>query len=268
MAEFLERFGEQLRVAQVAATTAPAVRTLPWWRRRGPLAGVLALLVAAPALAITQPWSPTLGRPGIDPPVTTDGSPVLAQAREVLAVLRRPQTAEEREQAAPLLRGIVGGQVQGVQTDAIRALRDGWALVPARRVRNGPSSTAPDQLCVTDGTTIGCGAARTVRTLGVGGVGASSTATTFNGLVPDGVARVRFTAAGGRETGGSDPPVSREAAVASNFYVLVVPQVAPPRTIDAPEGWEGPSRIPAPPTPVRGTITWLDAEGRVVGPRG
>jgi hypothetical protein len=217
-----------------------------------------ALAVAAPALAITQPWNPMLSRPGIDNPVKTDASPVTAAAREALAVLRRPQTPEDRAKTAPLLTAVgAGNQVEGVQTAFIRLLTDGVALVPAKSVRSGPFATSDDQLCLTDGGSVTCGPASSVRTTGITGVEASRTTTSYKGLVPDGVARVRFTA----NTG-----TAAEVAVTSNFYSLSVPEVAPPRMIDAPEGFNGPSRIPGPPTPVGGTIEWLDANGRVVGP--
>jgi hypothetical protein len=225
--------------------------------RRGLVVSLAALAVAAPALAITQPWNPVLSRPG-DNPVKTDPSPVSASAREALAVLRRPQTPEDRAKTAPLLRTVgSGNQVDGVQTAAIRLLADGVALVPAKTVGNGPSTTSDDQLCLTDGSMMTCGPASSVHKTGITGIEASTTRTRYRGLVPDGVARVRFTP----NTG-----TAAEVAVTSNFYSVSVPQVVPPRMIDAPEGFDGPARIPGPPMPVGGTIEWLDANGRVVGP--
>jgi hypothetical protein len=227
--------------------------------RRGVVVGLAALAVAAPALAITQPWNPELSRPGIDDSVKTDSSPVSASAREALEVLRRPQTPEDRAKTAPLLTTVgAGNQVDGVQTASIRLLADGMALVPAKTVGTGPSTTSKDQLCLTDGKSITCGSANSVGTSGITGIAASRTRTRYTGLVPDGVARVRFTP----RTGGV-----AEVAVSSNFYSLSVPQTAPPRMIDAPEGFDGPSRIPGPPMPVAGTIEWLDENGHVVGPK-
>lgn len=37
--------------------------------------------------------------------------------------------------------------------------------------------------------------------------------------------------------------------------------------IKAPEGYNGPSEIPAPPLPPAGELQWLNAEGDVTGPR-
>jgi hypothetical protein len=233
-------------------------KRLSWGRRRGVALSLALLAVAAPALAITQPWSPMLSRPGIDDPVRTDPSPVIASAREVLAVLRRPQTAEDRLKTAPLLKAVgAGNQVAGVQTGSIRLLADGVALVPAKTVRTGPSTTSNDQLCFTDGKTITCGPASSLRTTGIGGVAASTARTRYAGLVPDGVVRVRFT---------PDTGAPAEVAVTSNYYSVSVPKIAPPTMIDAPEGFKGPARIPGPPMPVGGTIEWLDAGGHVVGP--
>jgi hypothetical protein len=241
-----------------AAARERRAKRRSWGPRRGVVVTLAALAVAAPALAITQPWNPVLSRPGIDDPVNTDPSPVSVSAREALAVLRRPQTAEDRAKAAPLLRTVgAGNQVEGVQTGSIRLLADGVALVPAKAVRNGPSTTSKDQLCLTDGKSITCGSASSVGASGITGIAASRTTTRYTGLVPDGVARVRFTPRTG---------TAAEVAVTSNFYSLSVPQTAPPGMIDAPEGFDGPSRIPGPPMPVPGTIEWLDADGHVVGP--
>jgi hypothetical protein len=254
----LEDLAIQLRAA---AARERRPKRLSWGPRRGVVVSLAVLAVAAPALAVTQPWSPMLSRPGTDNPVKTDASPVTASAREALAVLRRPQTPEDRAKTAPLLKAVgAGNQVDGVQTASIRLLTDGVALVPAKTVRTGPFATSDDELCLTNGTSVTCGPASSVRTTGITSVEASRTTTSYTGLVPDGVARVRFTA----NTG-----TAAEAAVTSNFYSLSVPEVAPPRMIDAPDapdGSNGPSRIPGPPTPVGGTIEWLDANGRIVGP--
>lgn len=258
MSDFLERFGEQLRAAQAPQTSrrnvAPYGHLL---RRRGLMALVAVVVVAAPALAITEPWNPTIGRPNIDGPVTSDRSPVAAAATDVLAVLRRPQTAADRDGAAPLLKGIVGSQIDRVQTASIRLLADGWALVPATAVQAAPGRSVGEQICFTNGRSTTCGSARGLSSTGIAGSEATATATTFTGLVPDGVARVRFV---GRD--GS----TKEVAVASNFYELVVDEIAPPRMIDAPKGYDGPARIPGPPLPVAGVTEWLDANGTVVGP--
>jgi hypothetical protein len=55
-----------------------------------------------------------------------------------------------------------------------------------------------------------------------------------------------------------------EVAVQSNFYALSVPEIAPPRRVEAPDGS---STIPGPPMPIEGTLDWLDGDGRVIGPQ-
>ena len=217
------------------------------------------LLVAAPALAVIAPWQPTLQRPGIDNPVTVDSSPVVESARDALAVLRRPQTPADREQTASLLSVVgTGNQVDHVQTDGIRAVAKGWALVPAKSVKTGPAQASPDMLCLTNGQGIGCSPASSVSENGLGIVSASSTRTKLSAIVPDGVAAVRVTPAGGT-------PI--EANVTSNFYSVSIPQTAPPRTIAAPPGYKGGPVIQGPPVPVHTTVEWLDASRKVIGPR-
>jgi hypothetical protein len=259
MSDFFDRYGAQLRAVQATPATGTTRRNmLARAPRRGVLAGIAALVVAAPALAITQPWNPDIGRPGIDRPVSTDGSDVTAAARDRLAVLRRGQVAEDREKATPLLKGVVGDTVEGVQLSGVRALRDTWALVPAKTVHTGPAETKSDQLCFTDGQEITCGGAASLSTAGIGGVTASPTdGTTYTGLVPDGVTQVRFTPASG---------VPTTVDVSSNFYELNIPRLAPERLIDAPAGYKGPAKIPGPPLPVSGSLQWLDPAGAVVGP--
>lgn len=84
------------------------------------------LAVAAPAIALVSPWSPELGRPGIDEPVRIDSAPVTPSATAVLAALRRPQTEQDRELAAPLIRQIGSANlVDRVQTDSIRMVGEG-----------------------------------------------------------------------------------------------------------------------------------------------
>jgi hypothetical protein len=250
MPDFLDRFGDQLLAAQAAPT---ALKTSASRRiRRGAWASLAMLLIAAPAVAVVQPWQPVLGRPEVDGPVTSDSSPVVAEARDALAVLRRPQTGTDREIAAPLLKQLSADTV-GVQVAAIRALRDGWALVPVTRVEIAPGETMHDALCVLDNESSACGPASQVRTSGIGATGASETHTIVYGLVPDGVERVRFTPEDGKAV---------EAAVEDNFYVVRVPQVQPREMIRAPEGFHGPKWIPEPPRPVRGTVEWLDSAPR------
>lgn len=264
MPDFLDRFGDQLRAAQEPRTQeAPSrSRRLSFGRprsigvRRGLLVGFAALGLAAPALAVVQPWNPVLGRPSVDGPVASDSTQVARSAVDVLAVLRRPQSAQDRTDAAPRLQAI-GNQIDNVQTASIRALTGEWILVPANTVQTGSAQTTSEQLCITNGDVVACGPAATVSQSGVGLRGATKSGTTLVGLVPDGVARVRFTPATSKAV---------EVDVQSNFYAVSVPETAPAASVNAPKGYDGPTTIPGPPTPIEGTVDWLSNDGQVVGP--
>lgn len=260
----MDRFGDQLLVAhrrETAPVASPRIAgVLTGRRRRLSLAALAAtFVVAVPAVAVIAPWEPSLERPGIDPPVATDRSPLAADATAALGVLRRDQTAADRERTAPLISAIgAGNQVDRVQTAGIRALGTGWALVPAKAMQTSPSARVDeDVLCITNGEAIGCSPSRNVRTTGVQLTLATASATEIAGVVPDGVANVRFTPTGGAAV---------TAKPSGNFYDLRIDQVAPERMIDAPPGSDGPARIPGPPAPASGTLQWLDVHGAVVGP--
>ncbi|HEX3873023.1 MAG TPA: hypothetical protein VHW26_02680, partial [Solirubrobacteraceae bacterium] len=86
---------------------------------------------------------------------------------------------------------------------------------------------------------------------------AGPTETEFAGLVPDRVARVLFTPAGGTPIG---------VPVSSNFYDLDVPgSSAAPKPVTPPPGYTGPTITPAP-RPAAGRVEWLDGAGRVIRP--
>lgn len=257
MSDFLDRYGEQLQAAQLRGRRSLWARARS--ARRTLLISLGALAIAAPAVAVVRPWEPTLGRPGVDDgAATTTTAAAAASARDVMAVLRRSQTADDRAKATPLLRS-VDAQFMGVQTESIRAVRDNWALVPAATVATGPGRTLEDALCITDGKGTACGPADAVRDRGIHMISSSATATTVVGLVPDGVTRVRFTPAKGR---------AATVAADSNFFSLSVPETQPRDMIAAPDhkSWTGPAKIEGPPMPVEGSLEWLGADGSVVGP--
>lgn len=261
MPDFLDRFGDQLHAAQpVTPLTPGAVSAAARKRigRRGFLATGAVLALAAPAVAVVSSWDPALERPGVDRPVSTDASPVSPTAVNAIAALRREQTPADRAGAAPLVRAIgMGNQVDRVQTEGIRIVAPGWALVPAKSVQTGPGRTATDQLCLTDGQQVGCSAADTVTRNGVGILSATANQTSLTGVVPDGISRVRFTPEDGK---------SVEVPVEENFYELSVAQARTGPPVSTPEDYAGPATIPGPSIPAAGTLTWLDSDGEAVGP--
>ena len=262
MPDFFDRFGDQLHAAQLAASpVAPqGGRVTRLLGRRSTVAAVLVAIIApSAALAITQPWRPDLSRPGVDRKVSTDAAPVSDAALGAFAVLRRAQSDSDRSDATPLIWAIgMGNQVDRVQLKGIRMVAPHWALVPAKAAQTRPGGvTAQDQLCLTDGEDVGCTNAETVKANGVGVLAASKTSTHLIGLVPDGVARVRFTPDSGS-------PI--EVAVTGGFYQLTVPSARSLPAIKAPPGYDGPSTIPGPPAPVSGKLAWLDTRGNAVGP--
>lgn len=266
MSDFLDRFGDELSTAQARATQVQqadesrSVRSTLRKRRKIVLWALGAsLAVAAPALAITTPWRPSLERSGIDQPVSASNSAVSDSVRERFGVLRRAQTDADRERTTSVLHAIgAGNQVDDVQTNGIRSVASGWALVPAKSLQTAPGHrSSEDVLCLTDGETVGCAPTSSAATNGVGMLSASSTETSIAGLVPDGVSAARFIPLGGKAI---------TAAVASNFFSLHASQIAPASTIKAPPGYQGRSEIPGPPMPVEGTMQWLDDGGNVIGP--
>jgi hypothetical protein len=78
-------------------------------------------------------------------------------------------------------------------------------------------------------------------------------------VVPDRVARVRFTPAGAA-------PV--EVEVHENFYELRTPEHSPAGRVNAPPGVKtgADGKIAGPGRPAPGRLEWLDASGRVIGP--
>jgi hypothetical protein len=117
----------------------------------------------------------------------------------------------------------------------------GFALAPVRSVVDGPTTTSPDQLCLTNGSVVACAAATSVASNGLTMLTASATATKLRGIVPDRGARVLFSPNAGK-------PV--EAAVASNVYEIVTPEVQLAAPREAPDGFSGPPTTPPAPAPL------------------
>ncbi|MDA0169718.1 hypothetical protein OJ998_11540 [Solirubrobacter taibaiensis] len=248
MTDFLDRYGLQLREARL--------------RRRRRAVRVSLLAVASPAVAaiavvmttsspdIERPatptatatapppvgtWTPKVGRPDKGMPMSIDRTPVSPTATKVLAVLRRPQTDRDRRLAGPRLR-YVGPPGEGVQVDGVRALNARYALVPVKRLGTLPGPG----LCILGSGGGGCAPVSTVSRKGVSSLSAGAKGTHYFGVVPDGVARVRFRPQVGQ-------PV--ETVVRENFYELRFPAT-------------GPGLMPA-----QGKLEWIDGNGNLM-PRG
>jgi hypothetical protein len=254
MSDFLDRYGEQLLAARRRADRRRS-RIL----RRGPIASLVLIAVAAPAIAVVEPWNPTLGRPRVDGPVSVDRSPVPPSVRDVLAVLRRPQTARDRRLARPHLRN-ASSEMTGVQVDGIRAVSPDYALVPIKGLRDAGRDLGP-MVCLLGSGGAACNPSDRVARDGLTFLSGGEDGTQYVGVVPDGVARVRFTPQGGA------PAVTE---VHQNFFDLRVPEhgragrTRPPKEYTGPRGPDG--KIAGPVGPVQGELEWLDPHGKPVGP--
>ena len=85
-------------------------------------------------------------------------------------------------------------------------------------------------LCVIGGGGAGCGPVSSVRERGVGVAAGGRKGTHLFGIVPDGVARVRFTPDGG---------TPKDSIVRENFYDIRVREHAPATPLRPPKGWLG-----------------------------
>lgn len=254
MSDFLDRLGTQLAIAP-----DPRVTRRRRIVRRGWIAGLATFAVATPALAVVQPWTPLLGSNGNDGPLTASQAPVASDLKESLAVLRRPQTDEDRAEATAALAQL--SNLNGVQTADIRVLANGSVLVPAEAPDLPPGQFYPagGVLCLvrTDGAS--CVPAKSVRSRGLFSIQVSTeTGTSVSGLVPDGVATVRYSPKDGA-------PV--DARVDTNFFQVTVPQSTPTAPVPAPAELTeatGKQSLPGGVNPAAGSLEWLDANGAVI----
>lgn len=201
-------------------------------RRRGPGRGLvagaaLALAVPAAAAAAVAVWQPSLGDDRRGHPSAATSRPS-ARAQESMAVLRRPQTAEDREPSVQRALSLLSpSTVSGVQTASIRTLgraADGQAivLIPVERLtvpllKGETDAVRSQQLLVfypdaTDGGGITTTSAADVAS-GRAALGSGLGRVSF-GLVPDGVAQVRVGYADGSQ---------QTVAVSSNFWQATAP---------------------------------------------
>ena len=283
MADFLDRYGDQLRRSRRRRRRRTARASL--LAVAAPAAAAVAVIVATsnpdverpaepqqhPTGVSTQPqptdtptqqppvgtWTPRVGRPNVGLDASSDRTSVSRTAIDALAVLRRPQTARDRRLAERRLR-YFGGPIDGIQVDGVRALNTHYALVPVTKV--GPNTGAG--LCIAGSGGVGCSPIDRVPDNGVTSVSAGAKGTHYVGVVPDGIARVRFTPNGGHPL---------DATVHENFYELRIPATSLPGRVPPPKGWKGPTgqdgKIEAPPRPAQGTLEWLDASGKTVARR-
>jgi hypothetical protein len=221
------------------------------------VAPVLALAVAGPAVAITQPWRPILGRPALhDTPLSTSNTPVPRDATAILGVLRRPQSTYDRSPTTEkLLRG-AGQEFAGVRLPSVRLVtlaRGHDALVISAASVGLPAegeTDIADPLCLewSDGGT--CGSLSTLQTHGIVVSGGPQVL----GLVPDGVATVALNFAGGK---------TLSAAVHDNtFYLASAPTTRPAaRRSPVVDG----HHLEPPLMTTRFTVQWLDKTSRDIG---
>lgn len=269
---FLDRFETQLAYASAELRREQqAAGPPPHKRRRWRLAvlPVVAVAVTAPALAIVQPWSPQVGSG--DDRVSTSDVPVADSLLDAFGVLRRPQTSKDRRVAAPVLRRL-GRPISKVQVAGVRAIRPDVAVVPIRGMSDrDPGRPDPGaQVCLVSGAVLGCTPLATAARRGVTFTTASPGRTRYQGLVPDGVKSVRFTAASTGEQTTVD--------VVANYFTITlfdtepsqsIPRPDPGRTVPRPgQTARGPSadgaRIPGPAMPLAGRLAFLGASGDVL----
>lgn len=193
-------------------------------RRRARLAATVAVallgLVGAAAATGTFFWQPQLGNTSQGHP-TASPSDVPAAQLEILGVLRRPQTNSDRGAAARYAARWLGTEFRGVRTNSIRVLSNGAVLFSAEHGPAGDNSLclfladteAGGFTCVgTDQLRRSGAALITMRRpnikfqtkdgklvlhdghpVPVPGSKPSPQAARVIGIVPDGVAAIRFT---------------------------------------------------------------------------
>jgi hypothetical protein len=201
----LDTYREQLVSAAVRLQDergASAVRAPRWRNRRGIAAIAVAMLVAGPALAATQPWSPLLGSPDLHSQPKATAAPPPREQLDALGVLRREQTDADRGAVAQNALRYFGKTAVEIRTPYVRLLGSTAAgtasvLVPAKHWdpagESGPSPAAlEDPLCVFTPDLNGDGGGKACFKLAdiAGGRATGSMGGIYWGLVPDGVASI------------------------------------------------------------------------------
>jgi len=200
MQDFIDRYERQL-----VAARRPRRARLPL-RRPVVLAAVGVTMVVGTAAATIAPWVPDLGA-GHDRGFAIAESPVPDAQLADLAVLRRPQTSEDRGAQATNALRYFSANTGGVRTNAVRVLRADTAhgaavLVPvttqgADAEAQPGAMPAPDSLCVfirdaTDGGAQDCYSSDDLRAGSIRGLIQDGDGVLVWGLVPDGVSAIRI----------------------------------------------------------------------------
>jgi hypothetical protein len=205
MSDFISRYEQQLRTAAERELRRPQRRRLARRSRRTLAIGFAIVTAAGVPAAARNGWFPFAGRS--DAPTSTTGAPA-DNLYSILGVLRRPQTDTDRTAAAFAVKS-TGDSYSGVQTDYVRgasATADGTGvvLIPAESHRLTPASPRlRDVICMwrtdfSDGTAEGggrgCYHADAIRE----GHALQTLGRHVDMIVPDAVARVQATTAGGQ----------------------------------------------------------------------
>jgi hypothetical protein len=220
--------------------------------------------IAVPAVAATHAWEPILGKPSADgqaPRVATDTIP--ADQLQMLSVLRRDQTDQDHSAATLGLLEPLAPTTDGVRLQGIRLLSAGdgdpaVALIPVAQLfkrfpNEGGGLLARDALCLTDASNVVCATSDQVKAGGLTGFEGNY----VYGLVPDGVATVRFDYADGS---------SVRLPVHDDYYGAKVAALPTIPQSDTSHLTLMLQRDPATDTTPRtaATMTWLDAQGHEV----
>jgi hypothetical protein len=249
---FLDRLEQQLVAAEHALAAAAArPRVVRWTPPKRLLIALAALIVAVPAVAATQPWQPILGRPGLhDTPSGTSKTPVPADELALLAVLRRPQNAQDRGPTATALLRSVGQEFTGVRPASVRlvTVSPGHHALVLSATRGGGIS---QPVCLVFSAGGLCGGAHALRTSGI----AMTAGPSIRGIVPDGVVTVTADFGHGRVL---------TADVHDNVYWLTGAPTTR-RAFPAPQR-PGARRLPPMRMTSPFTLRWLNAQGRTIGP--
>ncbi|MEA2426082.1 MAG: hypothetical protein QOH13_2492, partial [Thermoleophilaceae bacterium] len=216
--------GQLVAAAARLQQQAAPMRTANRWRsRRGLLVIALAVLVAAPALAATQPWSPLLGSPEMHSQPKPTSAPPPREQVDTLGVLRREQTDADRGAVVQGALRYFGKSAVEIRTPYVRLLGSVAAgtaavLVPAKHWDpagdSGPSPAAlDDPLCVFTPASNGDGGGKACFVLSqiANGQATGSLGRLYWGLVPDGVTSIRVVYADAKVV---------TVPVVDNYYAL------------------------------------------------